>query len=290
MYLIEQAISEWLADLELAGRRPLTRTKHAQYLRRFAAWLASTGHDWQCLTAQQLQAHVRAYAQHSASTRSNAFCALRVFYAWAVTAGYAPLSPAVALRTVRRPRRLPRALTVEQVRCLLAALSEPTSRTMQRDRALILTGLYAGLRASELAALRWSDIDWAGRVISIPLSKMNKGRTLPLHGALAAELGAWRAVQALPGNPPAFSLDGRPINGNRAGKIVRSWAGALALPLTTHVLRHSFATHVLRRSRDLYAVSGALGHEELRQTEIYVSADPAQLRAAVEALPPVDAW
>lgn len=287
---IEQAISEFLADLELAGRRPLTRTKHREYLMRLADWLVGAGHDWQRLTAQQLQVHVRCYARHAASTKSNAFCALRMFYAWSVGAGYVAMSPAARLRTVQRPRCVPKALALEQIRTLLVALNGARSRTQARDRALILTGLYAGLRASELAQLRWSDIDLADRVITISISKMNKGRSVPLHPALGAELDSWRRRQALAGNPPAFSLDGRSINGNRAGKIVREWARPLGLPLTTHVLRHSFATHVLRRSRDLYAVSGALGHEELKQTEIYVSADPAQLRAAVEVLPAIDAW
>ncbi len=89
---------------------------------------------------------------------------------------------------------------------------------------------------------------------------------------------------------PVFSLDKLPITSGRVGKVARHYARKLRLPLTAHVLRHTFATWSLRRSGNLYAVSKALGHSQVAQTEIYVSADVEDLRSTVEQLPGLESW
>ncbi|WP_255604534.1 site-specific integrase [Oscillochloris sp. ZM17-4] len=200
------------------------------------------------------------------------------------------MSPAAGFKTPTKPHPLPRALTLDQVRTLVVYLRGQDGRRAQRDAAMLLTGLYAGLRAAELASLRWPAVDVAGAVINIRLSKMNKGRAVKVHGELAKVLASWRIAQGLGDTAPVFSLDGRPIQPNRVGKVARRVALATGLPLTAHVLRHTFATHALRRGGNLYAVSKALGHSQLRQTEIYLAADEADSAPAVDSLPPLDSW
>lgn len=290
---LDTAISEWLADLELAGRQEGTRKKHQEELTRLTRWCEEQGHNWQQLTKKQLTSYARLRAGLSHSTRSNMLCTLRTFFRWAVEEEYVAMSPAASFKTPIRPQPLPRALTLDQVRTLVRYLLELASagRRDQRDAVLLLTALYAGLRAAELAGLRWAMIDMADGVINIRLSKMNKGRAVKLHRELGEMLASWREVQAVAGdNPPVFSLDGKAINPNRVGKIARRVARATGLPLTTHVLRHSFATHSLRKSGNLYAVSKALGHSQLRQTEIYLAADVSDSEAAVDSLPGLDSW
>jgi site-specific recombinase XerC len=288
----DSAIGEWLADLELAGRQNGTRKKHREEMERLARWCSEQSYDWQQLTRKQLTAYTRLRAGLSHSTRSNMLCTLRTYFRWAVEQEYVALSPAATFKTPVRPKPLPRALTLDQVRTLVRYLLELASagRREQRDAVLLLTALYAGLRAAELAGLRWSMLDIAGGVINIRLSKMNKGRSVKIHPALAGQLASWRELQALGNNSPVFSLDGKAINPNRVGKIARQIARATGLPLTTHVLRHTFATHSLRKSGNLYAVSKALGHSQLRQTEIYLAADVSDSEAAVDSLPALDSW
>jgi integrase len=200
------------------------------------------------------------------------------------------MSPAATFKTPKKPQPLPRALTLDQVRELVRYLRAQEGRRAQRDAALLLTALYAGLRAAELAALRWAMLDIAGGVINIRISKMGKGRAVKIHQGLSQILDAWRVTQALGDNAPVFSLDETPIQPNRVGKIARRIALATGLPLTAHSLRHTFATHALRRSGDIYAVSKALGHSELKQTQIYIAADVADSEAAVDSLPGLDSW
>lgn len=286
------ALDEFLQDLRLNGRQQGTIKKHELELLRLSRWLAGESLAWDTLTRKQLQQYARLRADRGFSCKSNMFCTLRTFYRWAVEQSYVAMSPAVGFKTPSKPHPQPRALTMAQVKQLLAHLAQrPKDRAKEhRDQVLMLTGLYAGLRARELAELRWSSIDFGADVINIRISKMNHGRSVPLHTALKPVLLAWQQRQGLDGDSPVFSLSGAPIRPNRVGKVASQVRRATGLPLTAHVLRHTFATWALRRSGNLYAVSKALGHQQLQQTEVYVSVAIEDVRPAVATLPDLSQW
>lgn len=287
---LDTAIGEFLTDLELAGRAPLTRKRHRVELRLLGCWITNEGLQWEELTRKQLQSYLRQRAGLSASARANMLCSFRVFFAWAVDQEYIAKSPAVNFKTPQRPKPLPRALTLLQVRQLLDHLAVGTGRRARRDEALLLTALYAGLRGCELARLCWFDVDLREGVISIRLSKMNKGRAVPIHPALAEVLTRWCEIQQLDSSAPVFALNQVGICAGRVGKIARRARLASGVQFTTHELRHTFATWALRRSKNLYAVSKSLGHSQLRQTEIYISAEVSDLQDAINQLPGVGEW
>lgn len=284
------AIGEFLADLTFAGRSERTRHGHELELLRLSTWCAGAGLAWHDLDRRQLQRYTRLRADKGFSSRSNMLCSLRTFYRWAVEQGYVALSPAAGFKTPIRPEPLPRALTRDQIRRLLDHLAGGAGPRARRDEALILTGLYAGLRAGELAGLRWPAVDLAGGAVNIRLSKMGKGRSVKLHPDLATHLTIWRAIQAGGDGAPVFSLDGDPIVPNRVGKICARIRRATGLPLTAHALRHSFATWGLRECGDVYSVSKALGHSALKQTEYYLAGDLALSSRAIDALPGIGEW
>lgn len=285
-------VSEFLDDLRLAGRAARTVGEHQAELRRLGRFIELEGLDWHALRTRDIKRYCRLRADKGHSSRANMLCSLRCFTRWAASEGYMDAPPTVP-STPKRPKPLPRALTLGQVRTLVAYVAAQWRRSARRDEALILTGLYTGLRASELANLRWSVVDLSGGVLHIRLSKMGKGRAVPLHPVALRLLGRWRVCQNLGPNDAVFaSVDRlhREISADRVGKIARRIAKATGLPLTTHVLRHTFATWALRNSRDLYGVSKVLGHAELKQTEIYLNADVQDLRGAVESLPDLAGW
>lgn len=287
---METAIAEFIADLQLNGRSERTVKGHDLELLRLSRWLDAEGLNWRALNRKDLQRYTRLRADKGHSSRSNMLCTLRTFYRWAVEQEYVPLSPAVQFKTPKKPTPQPRALTMEQVRVLLAYLKKQEGRRARRDEVLMLTALYCGLRARELASLRWSELDMTEWVINIQLSKMGHGRSVTVHKALRPFLRRWREQQNLEADAPVFSLDGEPLRPARAGKIARRVKKATGLPLTTHVLRHTFATWALRRSGNLYAVSKSLGHKQLKQTEVYVSADVEDIRPAIDTLPDLAGW
>jgi site-specific recombinase XerD len=291
---LNESTELFLLDQMLLGRAAWTRIKHRQELRRYGRWLADR--DWRAVTPRELQSYVRTRAHLGASARAGTIGSLRVFYAWAAIEGYVVVSPAAGLRIPTRPQPTPRALTIAQVRQLVAHLARQTGLRARRDEACLLAALYAGLRACELAKLRWGDVDLDAGVIVVRLSKWHHGRVVPIHPALRPILVAWQATQALGADAPVFgdthedSTAGRPITAARVGKIARAAKVATGLPLTAHVLRHTFATWTLRRSKDLYAVSKALGHSNVKVTEVYLSADTDQIAEAIGSLPSPQDW
>jgi integrase/recombinase XerD len=248
--------------------------------------------SWAGVTSEEVQAYARTRAHLGHSARGATFCSLRVFYAWAVLRRYLATSPAAELKTPNRPRPQPKALKQAHVRQLVVYLASQVGLRARRDEALLLTALYTGLRAAELARLRWSAVDLDAEMITIYLSKMGHGRIVPIHPKLLLILKSWQQIQSLGSDAPVFSSahDGESITPARVGKIAKRVREATGLPLTAHVLRHTFATWTLKKSKDLYSVSKALGHAALKQTEIYVSADVDQIAAAVETLPGPDEW
>ena len=282
-------IQEFLTDLRIAGRAARTIEQHEYELQRYGRWLDEQHHDWETIQRQQIKQYIQLRAHLGVSSRTSVISSLRVFYRWCVDESYLHVSPA-QFRTPSRPEPVPRSLTTEQIRQLVAHLRACEGRTAQRDAALLLTALYEGLRACELAALRWPAVDLADGVITVRLSKMNHGRAVAIHPELKEILTNWKARQALDQAAPVFSLDGMPIVADRCGKIARKYAKLLNLPLTAHVLRHTFATHAYLHSRDIYAVSKALGHRQLKQTEIYTVAAATASAPAVASLPALDGW
>lgn len=288
---LPNAISEFIADLQLAGRARWTIKKHDLELQRLGRWCTEQGYNWQTLTRKELQGYTRLRADKGFSSRSNMFCTLRTFYRWAVQEGYVALSPASGFKTPSKPKPLPRSLNRDQVARLVKHLAEQDGRRAHRDEAMLLTGLYAGLRACELAGLCWPAVDFKAGVISIELSKMGRGRAVPLHPALRTVLEKWRAEQALDDpDAPVFSLDGEAFKPTRVGKVARKTSQECGIHFTAHMLRHTYATWALRGSGNLYAVSKALGHSQLAQTEIYVSCDVEDLRPALDTLPDLKSW
>ncbi len=284
----------FLIDLKVEGRAAWTLRKHLQELRRFARWLDDDDRTWRGVAEDDLRAYVATRAHLGSSSRGATICTLHVFYTWAVGRRLITTSPAAQLTIPTRPKPTPKALTTAQIRQLVSYLAEQQGLRARRDEALVLTALYTGLRAAELARLRWGDLDLDAGVLTIELSKANHGRVVALHADLIELLRRWKETQGQLSDAPIFGSihDGRPITPGRVGKIMRRIKEETGLPLHTHKLRHSFATWTLRKSKDLFAVSKALGHKQLKQTEVYIqaAADVEQIAEAVAMLPGLRGW
>ena len=286
----DHAVKDFCADLELAGRQDSTIRKHDQALQHFGRWCASERLVWHDLHQKQLRIYLRTRKGLSASATGNMFCSLRTFFQWAIDQEHIAVSPATNLKTPRRATPLPKALNLDDVRQLVNHLGDQTGHTARRNEALILTALYTGLRAKELATLCWNAVDLRAGVIGIHLSKMNHGRAVPIHADLSSVLERWKESNGGSDTSAVFTMSGQITTSNRVGKIMQQVRAASGVQFTAHTLRHTFATWALRNSHDLYAVSKALGHQQLAQTEIYVSADIAMLKSAVQSLPALGDW
>jgi integrase/recombinase XerC len=287
---LDQAAQQWLDILEVAGRAPATVRSHRSYVARLGRWLDTAGINWQAMTARDMTTFLATVKHRGHSLRANLGGTMRGFWTFAVAMGYVPTSPAALIMHPKRPRPLPRALSRDQIRRLLAYVAERDGRTARRDEAVVIFLLYSGCRCCEAAPLRWSDLDLPGEVIGFRTGKTG-GRSVALHPVVADVLSYWRRDQGLGGDGPVFSLSAKPIVAQRIGKICSTLSAPLGFVVQAHALRHSAATHAIRSGADLWHVSRMLGHASTATTSrIYLQLDPSDSVPAVQALPNRDAW
>lgn len=207
--------------------------------------------------------------------------------------GLAERDAAAGLGTPRAGRRLPRALRPDQVAALLGA-PDASTPTGLRDRALLELLYASGARVSEAVGLDGDAVDLAAGLVRL-LGKGSKERLVPLGEpacqALERYLGEARPnlAAASPQPPPAVFLSarGRRLSPQDAGVIVGRAAAAVGLGrVTPHMLRHSYATHLLAGGADLRSVQDLLGHVALGTTQIYTHVTRDHLRSSYERAHP----
>ena len=201
-------------------------------------------------------------------------------------------NPVLGLRAPKAPKPLPKALSVESAQRLLEA-QEGTSPADLRDRAMFELLYSSGLRVSELAGLNIGDgrLDLAEGEVSVT-GKGAKTRTVPVGAKAREALGAWlesRAQLAAPGERALFvGARGKRIAPAAVWSRLNAWAkrAGLGQPVHPHMLRHSFATHVLQSSQDLRAVQELLGHASISTTQVYTHLDFQALAKVYDAAHP----
>jgi integrase/recombinase XerD len=204
--------------------------------------------------------------------------------------------PTALLTAPRLGRRLPTVLTFDEVERLLAAPDVTRPRGL-RDRAMLSLMYAAGLRVSELCALKVGDLDRRRGFVSL-LGKGSKRRLVPVGEVALADVDAYlaagrkprearsRTPRRAPGRPdhPALFLSswGRPLSRQAFWKLVVRYArqAGIGKPISPHKLRHSFATHLLEGNADLRSVQAMLGHANIATTEIYTHVAPDHVRRA----------
>ena len=188
-----------------------------------------------------------------------------------------------------RPKKLPVVLSDAEVNALLSRIS-PKSDTGLRNRAMLQVMLGAGLRVSEVVALMPSDIDLDRGMLRVNRGKGAKDRVIPVDGETLGWLRAWaerRKRLGLNARSPFFCSKrnrGKPLTPRYVQWLVARLAEAAGIEkkVTPHVLRHTYATRMLRRGLDLREVQELLGHSNVATTQIYTHVDPEALRRKIQ--------
>ena len=280
----------------LAVERGLAANTLAAYrrdLRRYTGWLAAAGIDDPAVADEDdLVAFLGALrsgatavgTRYRASSVARSMAAVRGFHRFLVRERLAAADPSRDLGSPRVPTSLPKALTVEQVEALLGAVAGDDPRAL-RDRALLETLYAAGLRVSEATGLDVDDVDLDDGVVRA-FGKGSRERLVPIGRSARRALGAWlvrgRPALAGPRAGAALFLNARGGRLTRQGcwKILRHHARRAGLEgaVSPHVLRHSFATHLLAGGADVRSVQELLGHASLATTQVYTKVTADRLR------------
>jgi integrase/recombinase XerD len=285
-YLDHLRIERGLAENSLLAYR--------RDLRKLEAWADARPCPLLELRQADLSEFMASLRQGGLSPRSisRLVHALRGFFRFAVREGRLARDPMENLRAPKAFKALPRFLTPSQVEALLKAPDTETPLGL-RDRALLETMYATGLRASEVTALKPQDVDLQVGLL-VAFGKGSKERLVPL----GREAQAWvkRYLQQVrPGLVGGRSTAVLFVN-NRGGRLSRMglWSivrrhaitAGVERTLSPHVLRHSFASHLLERGADLRALQAMLGHADISTTQIYTHVSQERLRQLYDRFHP----
>jgi integrase/recombinase XerC len=290
-----EAYLAWLATQRRAAA--LTLENYRRDFLRLTTFAA--GREPQTLQATDIRRFVAHLHGEGLSGRSIAriLSAWRGLYRWLIRNRGASHNPVEGIRAPKSPAMLPKALSPEQAMALLDV--PPESLLEIRDRAMFELFYSSGLRLSELAGLNIDSnsgnrngwVDFAEGMVTIH-GKRDRMRTTPVGEPALAAIAAWLEARAQFPDTGEHALfltrNGRRMSaGAVQGRLTR-WAreSGLGAHVHPHMLRHSFATHLLQSSGDLRAVQELLGHASIRSTQVYTHLDFQHLARVYEAAHP----
>ena len=201
---------------------------------------------------------------------------VRSFYEFLMKEGLSNTNPARNLQAPKRTKPLPKVLDTDQIASMLDVV--PDSPLGMRDHAILELFYSAGIRLSELASLDLSDLEFSSGQAKV-VGKRNKERLVLIGKKASLSLKAWlkvRANFAKGGEQAVFvSKNGNRISQRQIQVRIKAWGKrhGIDVPLHPHMLRHSFASHMLESSGDLRAVQELLGHSDISTTQVYTHLD-----------------
>lgn len=277
----------------LAGRKVRIRARDV-YRREVVAFarFLSTEATIADVTSRTIVHYQDTQGHLAASTIRKKLSAIRSWCRWCVAVGLRLDDPTLHLEWPKRPRKLPRALRSDELRALEAALAAPLPvlnlkkrRIAERNRRIVLLMLYCGLRRTEVAMLRWSDVDLDRGVLFVRTEAAKGGyeRTVALHPRVVANLSETARPMrrgAVAGHP-----DGRCLSHKTIGQVFERWLADLGLRISAHRLRHTCATQMLAAGASLRDIQQVLGHADIRTTEGYLDVLSEETKRAIERLP-----
>jgi len=273
-FSVTDMVERFQRKLQAEERSPCTVKQYGHIARTFLAFAQKPLSD---VTEQDLEAYreylvlQRHYAKNSLYTTIRGLACLFRSYG---------LATADTLEPPRRPERLPRYLTEEEVHRLLDAVSSSA-----RDSAIVHVLAFGGLRVGELCHLKVEDIEFERNILHVRRGKGDKDREVVLEDRSRAAVDRYLSERALGG----VSSDRLfPIGPVTVERIVRRAAADAGIPrrVTPHMLRHTLATTLLSRGCDIRYIQKLLGHASVATTQIYTHVDTQALRDAYQRAKP----
>lgn len=286
----ERQVDDWLALL--AGERHASPHTVAGYRRDLAKLLrfmqAQQLNSFDALDANRMRGFVASEHRAGLAPKSlqRLLSSCRSLFRQLQREGLLDADPMLGVRGPKVRRKLPQVLDVDEA----AALVETDSggKLVLRDRAMLELFYSSGLRLSELVGLRWLDLDLDGGEVRV-LGKGSKTRIVPVGRHAMSALRALGAEQGMTPDCPVFrGRGGAPISPRAIQLRMKTLALQQGIPkhIHPHLLRHTFASHMLESSGDLRAVQELLGHADIATTQIYTHLDFQHLARVYDAAHP----
>jgi integrase/recombinase XerC len=235
--------------------------------------------NWTDLKQNDIRAHIAARHRKGMGSKSlqRELSAIRSFYTFLLKNSLAEINPAQHIKAPKQARTLPKTLDVDQINGLLEA---GTSSPLEvRDLAMFELFYSSGLRLSELSSLDIADLDLTDRSLLVRSGKGGKSRILPIGSKAVTAINNWlqeRTKMSASADTALFvTTKGRRLGQRSIELRLSQWCKKKGIQehIHPHMLRHSFASHLLESSQDLRAVQELLGHSNISTTQIYTHLD-----------------
>ncbi len=247
--------------------------------------------DWATIDEQHVRQYISQRHRQGLSGKSlqRELSAFRTFFRFLITEGLIKYNPATEVQAPRSQRKLPDTLDVDKVKRLVEIKGDDPLTV--RDRAILELFYSSGLRLSELLSLDLMDIDQQEGLVQVT-GKGNKTRRIPIGRHALTAMTHWLKVRndlvANDENAIFVSQHGHRLAARTVQKRLKDWAKKQGIDVRVypHLLRHSFASHVLESSQDLRAVQELLGHADISTTQIYTHLDFQHLASVYDKAHP----
>lgn len=274
----QQILSNFFQHLEVEKRASQHTLKSYQrdinQLQSYCKTKALT--QWQDVKATDIRNHIANRHRKGISSKSlqRELSAIRSFYNYQLKKHLLDINPALHIQGPKQERKLPKVLDVDQ---LTGILDNPPGSPLEiRDLAMFELFYSSGLRLSELAALDMSDIDLSEQSLRVRYGKGGKQRNLPVGSKAVSAINKWLDYRTATTETALFiSNKGKRLSQRSIQLRLDRWCIKIGLPehVHPHMLRHSFASHLLESSQDIRAVQELLGHSNISTTQIYTHLD-----------------
>ena len=232
--------------------------------------------NWSDIQVSDIRNHIAYRHRNGISSKSlqRELSAIRSFYNYLLKKRLVENNPALHIRAPKQQRKLPKVLDVDQLTGILE--SNPDSVLEIRDLAMFELFYSSGLRLSELATLNIEDLDLSDQSLRVRFGKGGKQRDLPVGSKAVLAIKKWLTYRPKTTESALFTSNKGKRLGQRSIQLrLDRWCKKAGLPehVHPHMLRHSFASHLLESSQDIRAVQELLGHSNISSTQIYTHLD-----------------
>lgn len=280
--LVDQFLSHLKTERQLS---PHTLSNYARDLNRLLHFLDQKHvKQWTLVSSAEIRLFSNTLRMQKLAPKSiqRTLSTCRSFFNYLLAENLVDNNPVTGISAPKSARKLPKTLDVDQISQLLSPIKGQASSMDHRDHAMMELFYSSGLRLSELVDLNIHDIDFKDAMLTVT-GKGNKTRALPIGSKALSALTLWLnhknllANEASPQDENAVftTLKGKRLKQRSIQLRLKKWAAAkgIGINLHPHMLRHSFASHMLESSSDLRAVQELLGHADISTTQIYTHLD-----------------
>jgi len=277
----KQLLSNFLAQLTIEKRASQYTVKsYKRDLNCLSTYCESKSISlWTDLKQTDIRSYMASRHRQGLSSTSlqRELSAIRSFFNFLLKNQLTDNNPGQYIKAPKKTRKLPKTLDVDQIKSLLEAGTNSTIEI--RDLAMFELFYSSGIRLSELAQLNLTDIDLTDKSLMVRSGKGGKSRMLPIGSKAVAAINTWleHRIKSITSTETALFISTRGTRlGQRSIELrLKQWCKkkGIAEHIHPHMLRHSFATHLLESSQDLRAVQELLGHSNISTTQIYTHLD-----------------